>query len=681
MWHSTCGLLLLLFCSNPLLAQKIGEPSKVDLAEGSTTVTLDFSDHDYELILYSTQTDVETSGFGIGHPFGFSVTAAYGDSDPVIAHNPGARRPTAVPDDVGVDFMLRKQERELARHLQQSGGYHPPTAKIVSQQIGSTRDFVFPGYACWIIENDTTITAVLYATSQRANAYVDVADTGRVSKEQIQAQVDRFSTRTYPKITSAFGSESDVDNDGKIHFLYTNLTDPDPNVLFAGAWGIFDARALLPVRLGGNGNRSDMFYVNPDLKPEDFDPVIAHEFQHLINFNQHVLLRNKQSEELWLNEGLSHVAEDLIGEFSRSKRWDVDVFFWNTERGALGAPSPPERARRGAAYMFLCSLIEEFGSGIVTRLVQTNKSGISNIENATGRSIVDIFERHVSRLFLSGLGLNPKLNYTAAPLVNDVSQGRAFPLPAEFVLWPEGGYQRNHEQRAVKPDSSGAVTVNGVVHQLSSAYVRLMGDRSPTTLIIHANPNGKIRAQFIPIPKGFSPGLDVPPDYPPRVTFHPPLPVQVNTMEAIWISGTVSDSSYSIAVKFHIYNDEREEILRSPVTKGRFSRSISFARGEIGEYWLNVGAQQDLRGTGIPWRGYYMSHYYQLNVVAGNAPTPDFDRDGAVAFQDFIAFARAFGGSSSDEDFDPAFDLDEDGEIGFSDFLIFSKAFGSQVGS
>ena len=178
------SLLLLLVCVQPLSAHVIGEPIRVNLAEASTTVTLDFSDHDYELILYSTQTDVETSGFGIGHPFGFSVTAAYGDSDPVIAHNPGARRPTAVPDDVGVDFMLRKQERELARHLQQSGGYHPPTAKIVSQQIGSTRDFVFPGYACWIIENDTTITAVLYATSQRANAYVDVADTGRVSKEQ-----------------------------------------------------------------------------------------------------------------------------------------------------------------------------------------------------------------------------------------------------------------------------------------------------------------------------------------------------------------------------------------------------------------------------------------------------------------------------------------------------------------
>ena len=577
-------------------------------------------------------------------------------------------------NSASLEATLRNQERGLARRLQQSSGYHAPAAKIVSQQIGSTRDFVFPGYACWIIEEDTTITAVLYATSQRANAYVDVADTSRVSKEQIQAQVDRFSTRTYPKITSVFGRESDVDNDGKIHFLYTHLTDPDPNVLFAGAWGIFDARALLPARQGGNGNQSDMFYVNPDLKPEDFDPVIAHEFQHLISFNQHVLVRNEQSEEAWLNEGLSHVAEDLIGEFSRSKRRDVDVFFRNTVRGALGAPSSPETARRGAAYMFIRSLIEEFGSGIVTRLVQTSKSGVANIENATGSPIVDIFERHVSRLFLSGLGLNPKLNYTTAPLVNNISQGRAFPLPKEYVLWPEGGYQLDGYYYAVKPDSTGAVTVNGVVHQLSSAYVRLIGNRSKTMLTIKADPNGKIRAQLIPIPKNWRPRLDVPRGYRPIARFEPPLPVQFRTGEGIRISGTVSDSSVSNSVKFYFENDEWERALVAMVKNGRFSRNISFNSKETGEIFLSVGVRQD--------RLYYVSQYIrQITVIEGDPPSPDFDRDGTVAFTDFIAFAKAFGTNSVDEDFDPLFDLDEDGEVGFSDFLIFSKAFGTHIDS
>ncbi len=144
----------------------------------------------------------------------------------------------------------------------------------------------------------------------------------------------------------------------------------------------------------------------------------------------------------------------------------------------------------------------------------------------------------------------------------------------------------------------------------------------------------------------------------------------------------MSDSSFSIEVKFHIYNDEHEKILRAPVTNGRFSRNIFFARGEIGEYLLNVGAQQDFKGADFPGGGgFFMFHYYKLTVVEGKPPSPDFDRDGTVAFPDFIAFAKAFGLSSADENFDPSFDLDEDAEVGFSDFLIFSRAFGTNFDS
>jgi hypothetical protein len=42
-------------------------------------------------------------------------------------------------------------------------------------------------------------------------------------------------------------------------------------------------------------------------------PVFIHEFQHMISFNQHVLVRQGTSEDTWLNEGLSHFAEELGG--------------------------------------------------------------------------------------------------------------------------------------------------------------------------------------------------------------------------------------------------------------------------------------------------------------------------------------------------------------------------------
>src|SRR5437867_2535680 len=41
--------------------------------------------------------------------------------------------------------------------------------------------------------------------------------------------------------------------------------------------------------------------------------TFIHEFQHMISYNQHVLLRGGGGELPWLNEGMSHYAEELGG--------------------------------------------------------------------------------------------------------------------------------------------------------------------------------------------------------------------------------------------------------------------------------------------------------------------------------------------------------------------------------
>ena len=394
----TLPLLLLLICFQPLTAQEIGEPFTVDLAETSTTLTLDFSKCDYELILYSIDTHLEDSEWGLCCPLGYSVTAAFGDSNPVLDGGPEASPQVPLADRLSLESMLRAQERELASRLQDSGGYRTHAAKAAPQQIGSTRQFVFPSFGD---VSKTTITASLVASGERAIVYVDVADIHRLRKDSLQAQVDRFSKTIYPMVTSAFGSASDVDNDGKIHILYSNLVNRDEAIF--GAAGFFHAPSLLPTDQGGDGNLSDMFYLDPDIDPSGIDAVLAHEFQHLINFNQRVLVRNGQPEELWLNEGLSHFCEDLIGE-NGDNEGRADSFLNNTTRGPLGTNLSCGRASRGALYLFIRSLVEEFGLGILSRLVQTDKIGYENIEAATGGPFGGVFDRHVARLFLERIG-------------------------------------------------------------------------------------------------------------------------------------------------------------------------------------------------------------------------------------------------------------------------------------
>ncbi|MDE2998645.1 MAG: heparinase II/III family protein [Gemmatimonadota bacterium] len=54
----------------------------------------------------------------------------------------------------------------------------------------------------------------------------------------------------------------------------------------------------------------------------------------------------------------------------------------------------------------------------------------------------------------------------------------------------------------------------------------------------------------------------------------------------------------------------------------------------------------------------------------------DFNGDGVVAFDDFVAFVRNFGATRSDDGFDERYDLNLDGRVGFGDFVLFATAFG-----
>ena len=64
-----------------------------------------------------------------------------------------------------------------------------------------------------------------------------------------------------------------------------------------------------------------------------------------------------------------------------------------------------------------------------------------------------------------------------------------------------------------------------------------------------------------------------------------------------------------------------------------------------------------------------------LEIGGFPSRSPDFDGSGTIDFDDFLAFAGAFGTSPAAPD-EAAFDLDADGSVGFTDFLIFSENFG-----
>ncbi|MFL5620147.1 MAG: hypothetical protein ACJ79A_17345 [Gemmatimonadaceae bacterium] len=169
-------------------------------------------------------------------------------------------------------------------------------------------------------------TVVLADTLNPANGFTD-ADYVKFAA--------RFDTLVYPLDVDNFGAPSDLDQNGKVAVLFTkyvNELTPANSDSFVG--GFFHPRDLFP-KAGAGGlqgcvtsNEGEMFYmlvpdpsgvVNGNKHTLGFVDtltvsVLAHEFQHLINAGRRLYVNTgaEDFEDTWLNEGLSHVAEELL---------------------------------------------------------------------------------------------------------------------------------------------------------------------------------------------------------------------------------------------------------------------------------------------------------------------------------------------------------------------------------
>ncbi|MGH4000477.1 MAG: hypothetical protein ACRDTJ_23790, partial [Pseudonocardiaceae bacterium] len=177
-----------------------------------------------------------------------------------------------------------------------------------------------------------------------------------------------------------------------------------------------------------NSNNGEIFYglvpdpVNPecsistDFARDFLPPVFIHEFQHMINFNEHVLERGSTAEDTWLNEGLSHFAEELGGRLvpdaecqpafgSCEEQFIGEGNFVNAyeylndpELSFLVEPegSPGNLPERGANWLFVRWLADHFattqpqGTDLTRALVQTNRLGSANVTATVGRPFADL---------------------------------------------------------------------------------------------------------------------------------------------------------------------------------------------------------------------------------------------------------------------------------------------------
>ena len=297
-----------------------------------------------------------------------------------------------------------------------------------------------------------TKSIVLADTLNPAGGFV-TADYQRVAA--------RFDTLVYPLDVGAFGAPSDIDGNGRVAIIFTrtvNELTPASANYFVG--GFFNPRDLFPkvsadtTQNCAGSNEGEMFYmlapdpegvVNGNIRRTGFvdsltTSVVAHEFQHLINGSRRFYINTAATdfEATWLNEGLSHIAEELLyyresGLTPRQNLGDAAVrptvpIFKNdaasnfsrlgTYLAAPSANSPyasdDELATRGATWSFLRYAADQLASTdgtIWQRFDNATTVGLETLKGVYGTDPTPLFRNWAVANFLDDFGSNTDVRF------------------------------------------------------------------------------------------------------------------------------------------------------------------------------------------------------------------------------------------------------------------------------
>jgi hypothetical protein len=276
----------------------------------------------------SANTSVTITGFGITTGASSGATASLGMPEPMTT----------------LDGMTPRQSLELAFRAMERNVLAPrmaaarvayrnrATFSTVPSTVGSAVTLNGSSSSC---SNPNNRAAHVVAVSNRAIVVADDANpTGGFTTAEYASIAATFDTLVDPLDRGAFGDPTDIDGNGRVILFYTKVVNELTPAKSEGVIeGFFNPRDLFPTQGSASlqscagSNFAEMFYlmvpdpsgtINSNVRTkadvqQSSISVVAHEYQHLINAARRLYVNNADDfEEVWLNEGLSHIAEELL---------------------------------------------------------------------------------------------------------------------------------------------------------------------------------------------------------------------------------------------------------------------------------------------------------------------------------------------------------------------------------
>jgi hypothetical protein len=344
--------------------------------------------------------------------------------------------------------------------------------------------------------------------------------------------VNGFAGTVLPRHHTFFGQESDVDQDGLIHVLYTPILAKMGTVAYFFACDLAKMSGCLL-----NNNMELIYATPPDLiqgtmmsSVSSILETLAHESQHLVYFNRKHILNTQllADENPYLQEALAGMGEDLSGYGNGT------FFVWSAALDSMGDVSGPDLldpsipdyitdrdgVLRGAGYLLYRYLYDQAGGNEFAKgNAVTDKGGVAwmrnvcdapelgtdMIEKATGRPILDLLFDWYTAVVLSGrpgpggtpLVTDPKYNYL--PVTWDPDTKSSTGKDERHGADPFGANPMDENSPLTGPTIVDAAQADQLIRAGGVEYLRFAGSTTGPTLakIVPVDPAASLRLRLV----------------------------------------------------------------------------------------------------------------------------------------------------------------------------------------
>lgn len=273
------------------------------------------------------------------------------------------------------------------------------------------------------------ITATLRKVGEHSYFYAEDSYWNKLSLSEqnvlqntINNLAKEFDQTIYPKEREIFGKEFSpgIDNDFKITVLLTEMSEDS-----GGYFNPNDEYSKEQIS-DGKSNEREMIYLNiVHLSNPRAKAFLAHEFQHLISWNQKENLRGV-IDEIWLNEARSEYAPTLCGYDDIYKGSNLEARVNNFQKNSSDSLTEWQNAISdySPVNLFIQYLVGHYGENILGSMMATSEVGIASINTALknagwSETFSDIFTAWTVANYINDAGIssgqygytNPNLNY------------------------------------------------------------------------------------------------------------------------------------------------------------------------------------------------------------------------------------------------------------------------------